>query len=99
MSHGAPEGAWREEPLAEVREPSIGMSTAGAGEGAMQTREQTEARRKRTNREAPDAFLTGKLEIDAMLQRLTEFSAIHFGDAQRQHELSDSAIQEGEHAS
>jgi hypothetical protein len=56
-----------------------------------------------------------KLEIDAMLQRLTEFSADHFGvdpdqvdwghvgtlshHARLLRELSDYAFQEGEHAS
>ena len=64
---------------------------------------------------ALDAFIARKLEIDAMLQRLTEFSANHFGvdpdevgwghvgmlshHARLLRELSDSAFQEGEFAS
>ena len=45
----------------------------------MQKREQIAAQREHGNRVALDAFIARKLEIDAMLQRLTEFSANHFG--------------------
>ena len=45
----------------------------------MQKREQIGAQREHGNRVALDAFIARKLEVEAMLQRLTEFSAIHFG--------------------
>ena len=80
----------------------------------MQTRERIEAQREHSNREALDAFIARKLEIDAMLQRLTELSADHFGVdpeevdwghvgtlghyAQLLRQVSDSAFQEGEYA-
>ena len=60
------------------------------------------------------AFMARKLEIDAMLQQLTELSANHFGVDPRTsigamsgrwattpsclRQVSDSAFQEGEHA-
>ena len=80
----------------------------------MQTRERVEVGRVHSHREALDSFIAGKREIDAMLQRLTELSADHFGIEPDQvswghvetpthyarllRELSDSAFQEGEHA-
>ena len=81
----------------------------------MQIREQIGAQREHRNRGALDAFIARKLEIDAMLQRLTEFMSNHFGvdpdevdwghvgtlshHARLLRELSDSAFQEGEYAS
>ena len=81
----------------------------------MQNRERIEAGPRRRRDEALDAFIARKGEIDAMLRRLTELSADHFGVepddvdwghvgtlahyAQLLHQLSDSAFQEGEHAS
>ena len=80
----------------------------------MQKRERIEAQREHGNRVALDAFIATKLEIDAMLQRLTEFSANHFGvgpdevdwghvgtlshHARLVHEVSNSVFQEGEYA-
>ena len=80
----------------------------------MQIRERIRAQRERRHGEALDAFIARKREIDAMLQRLTELSADHFGVdpdevdwghvgtlghyAQLLRELSDSAFQEGEYA-
>jgi hypothetical protein len=45
----------------------------------MQTRERTRSRHERNHCEALDAFIARKLQIDAMLQRLTDLSADHFG--------------------
>jgi hypothetical protein len=80
----------------------------------MQRRGLIEAQREHGNRGALDAIIVRKLEIDAMLQWLTEFSADHFGvepdkvdgghvgtlshHAQVLRDFSDSAFQEGEYA-
>ena len=80
----------------------------------MQTRERIRAQRERSHGEALDAFIARKREIDAMLQRLTDLSADHFGVdpedvdwghvgtlghyAQLLRQISDSAFQEGEYA-
>jgi hypothetical protein len=71
-------------------------------------------RRATDNTKALDAFLAAKLEIDAMLERLTALSADHFetspGEINWGHastlnhyraklrEITDSAFREGEHA-
>ena len=71
-------------------------------------------RRATDNSKALDAFLAAKVEIDAMLERLTTLSADHFdahpdeinwghvGTLNRYadllHQISDSAFNEGEHA-
>ena len=71
-------------------------------------------RRATDNSKALDAFLAAKVEIDAMLERLTAFSADHF-DAHPDEvnwghvgtlnhystllrQITDSAFREGEHA-
>jgi hypothetical protein len=71
-------------------------------------------RRATDNSKALDAFLAAKVEIDAMLERLTALSADHF-DAHPDEinwghvgtlnhyagllrQISDSAFKEGEHA-
>ena len=80
----------------------------------MQNRERIEARPRRRHDEALDAFIARKGEIDAMLHRLTELSADHFGVepddidwghvgtpahyAQLLRLVSDSTFREGEHA-
>ena len=80
----------------------------------MQNRERMEAGPRRRREEALDAFMTRKGEIDAMLRRLTELSADHFGVepddvdwghvgtlahyAQLLRQISDSAFRAGEHA-
>ena len=71
-------------------------------------------RRATDNSTALDAFLAAKVEIDAMLERLTALSADHFdthpdeidwGDVgtlnhyrAKLREITDSAFGEGEHA-
>lgn len=71
-------------------------------------------RRARDNAKALDAFMTAKLQIDAMLDRLKTLSADHFetspdeinwGDvgtlnhyASLLRQITDSAFKEGEHA-
>ena len=71
-------------------------------------------RRATDNAKALDAFMTTKLQIDAMLERLKTLSdnhfdahpdAIHWGDvgtlnhyASLLRQITDSAFKEGEHA-
>jgi hypothetical protein len=71
-------------------------------------------RRATDNSKALDAFLAAKVEIDAMLARLTTLSADHFDAhpdeinwghvgtlthyASLLRQISDSALNEGEHA-
>jgi len=66
------------------------------------------------NAQAVDAFLAAKAEIDAMLKRLTDFSADHFGASPDEvnwghvgtlryycdqlRTITDAAFKEGEHA-
>lgn len=80
----------------------------------MQNRERIEAGPRYRRDEALDVFIVRKGEINAMLRRLTELSADHFGVkpddvdwghvgtlaryAQLLHQPSDSAFQEGEYA-
>ena len=80
----------------------------------MQIRERIRAERERSHGGALDAFIARKREIDAMLQRLTDLCADHFGVdpedvdwghvgtlghyAQLLRQVSDSAFQEGEYA-
>ena len=80
----------------------------------MQDRERIEKRSRLRRDEALDAFIARKLEIDAMLRRLTELSADHFGVepddvdwghvgtlahyAQLLRQVGDSTFREGEHA-
>lgn len=45
----------------------------------MNTRQKIEAKAKSNRKSALDAFMARKLEIDAMLARLTALSADHFG--------------------
>ncbi len=71
-------------------------------------------RRATDNSKVLDAFLSAKIEIDAMLERLTALSADHFGThpdeinwahvgtlnhyRAKLREITDSAFKEGEHA-
>ena len=71
-------------------------------------------RRATDNSKALDAFLTAKIEIDAMLERLAALSADHFEThpdeinwghvgslnhyASLLRQITDSAFKEGEHA-
>lgn len=81
----------------------------------MQNRERIDAGPRRRRDEAFDAFIARKGGIDAMLRRLTELSADHFGlepddvdwgrvgilahYPQLLRQVSDSAFGKGEHAS
>lgn len=80
----------------------------------MQPDTQVHNRQKRSRETTLAAFIARKHEIDAMLQRLTAFSADHFGVdpdevdwghvgtlghyAELLHQVSDSAFREGEYA-
>lgn len=80
------------------------------------SRQRWDQERVEANRaQAMDAFMARKLEIDTMLQRLSELSADHFGAdpetlnwgdvgtighyAQLLRRITDSAFHEGQHAS
>ena len=70
--------------------------------------------RAQDNAKALDAFIAAKVEIDAMLERLTALSADHFQNSPDEihwghvgtlnhyraklREITDSALKEGEHA-
>ncbi|MDP3960193.1 MAG: hypothetical protein Q8Q26_09080 [Pseudorhodobacter sp.] len=74
----------------------------------------TRTRQTAENTKALDAFISAKCEIDAMLERLKELSADHFGTepdeinwghvgtltnyASLLRQITDSAFKEGEHA-
>jgi hypothetical protein len=101
--------------LAAAPEPSIGTGAASAGgTKSMQPRAQVHDQEEGYHNGALVVFMARKLEIDAMLQRLTELSANHFEvdpeDADWGHvgvlghnchllrQVCDSAFQEGDYA-
>jgi hypothetical protein len=80
----------------------------------MNTRQRIEAKAKSDRELALDAFMARKAEIDAMLARLIELSADHFGTSPDEidwghvgtlghyagllKQITDMAFKEGEHA-